>query len=78
MEDRGQVEGSNAVMELLTSKKDINKIFVQVGEKHGRITKVIAKAKEMGIVIVEIQKKKLDEMSETRKSPRNNCDSSTI
>ena len=29
MEDRGQVEGRNAVMELLTSKKDINKIFVQ-------------------------------------------------
>ena len=76
MEDRGQVEGRNAVMELLTSKKDINKIFVQVGEKHGSITKVIAKEKE--IVIVEIQKKKLDEMSETRKSPRNNCDSSTI
>ncbi len=65
MEDKGQVEGRNAVLELLESGKDINKIFVQAGEKHGSITKVLAKAKESRIVIVEMQKRKMDEMSET-------------
>jgi len=65
MEDKGQVEGRNAVMELLESGKDINKIFIQSGEKHGSITKIIAKAKARGVVIVEVQKKKLEEMSET-------------
>ena len=65
MEDKGQVEGRNAVIELLDSGKDINKIFVQAGEKHGSITKVLAKAKESRIVVVEMQKRKMDEMSET-------------
>ena len=65
MEDKGQVEGRNAVLELLESGKDINKIFIQAGEKHGSITKVLAKAKESRIVVVEMQKRKMDEMSET-------------
>ena len=45
MQELGQVEGRNAVMELINSNKDINKIFVQTGERHGSITKIIAKAK---------------------------------
>lgn len=57
------VEGRNAVLELLESGKDINKIFVQRGEKHGSIHKIIAKAKENKVVMVEVQKSKLDEMS---------------
>ena len=78
MQENGQVEGRNAVMELLESGKDINKIFIQSGEKHGSITKIIAKAKARGVVIVELQKKKLEEMSETRKSSRNNSDCASI
>ena len=60
------VEGRNPVLELLESGKDINKIFVQAGEKNGSITKIIAKAKEKRVVMVEVQKSKLDEMSETK------------
>ena len=30
-----QVEGRNSVLELLESGKDINKIFIEKGEKHG-------------------------------------------
>ena len=30
-----QIEGRNSVLELLESGKDINKIFVTKGEKHG-------------------------------------------
>lgn len=66
MDENGQVEGRNAVSELLDSDKDINKIFVQAGEKHGKIVEVIAKAKKTGVVVVETSKKKLDEMSETK------------
>ena len=61
-----QVEGRNSVLELLESGKDINKILVQVGEKHGSINKIIAKAKENKIVIVQIEKSKLDKISETK------------
>jgi 23S rRNA (guanosine2251-2'-O)-methyltransferase len=60
-----QVEGRNSVLELLESDNDINKLYVQSGEKHGAIIKIIAKAKERKIVISEIDKNKLDQMSET-------------
>lgn len=65
MEDENQVEGRNAVLELLESGRDINKIFVQNGEKHGSITKIISKAKANKVVVVEVQKRKLDEMSKS-------------
>lgn len=60
-----QVEGRNAVIELLESGKDINKIFISNGEKNGSIKKIIAIAKERGIVLVEISKNKLNEMAQT-------------
>ena len=60
-----QVEGRNSVLELLESEKDINKIFVARGEKQGSINKIIGRAKGRGIVLVEIEKNKLDEMSQT-------------
>jgi 23S rRNA (guanosine2251-2'-O)-methyltransferase len=60
-----QVEGRNSVLELLESDNDINKLYIQSGEKHGAIIKIIAKAKEKKIVISEIDKNKLDQMSET-------------
>ena len=57
------VYGRNAILELLKSGKDINKIFVQKGEKHGSINEIIAKAKEQRIVVVETEKSKLDNMT---------------
>lgn len=60
------IEGRNPVLELIESGKDINKIFVQAGERNGSITKIIAKAKEKRIILVEVQKSKLDEISETK------------
>ena len=59
------VEGRNAVLELLNSERDINKIFVQAGEKHGSINKIIAIAKENKVVVKEVEKSKLDFMSKT-------------
>ena len=60
-----QIEGRNSVMELLESGKDINKIYVAKGEKHGSINKIISKAKENKIVTVEIEKTKLYKMAQT-------------
>ena len=59
-----QVEGRNSVLELLESGKDINKIFITKGEKHGSINKIIAKAKERKIIIVEKEKSKMNEMAQ--------------
>ena len=60
-----QIEGRNSVLELLESDKDINKIFVEKGEKHGSINKIIAIAKEKRIVIVEVDRNKLNQMSQS-------------
>ena len=57
------VAGRNAVLELLKSDKDINKIFVERGEKHGSINEIIAKARDARIVLVEVDKTKLDMMT---------------
>lgn len=60
-----QVEGRNAVLELLESDRDINKIFISDGEKHGSINKIIALAREKKIIINEVTKAKLNQMSQT-------------
>ena len=58
-----QIEGRNSVLELLESGRDINKIFVQNGEKHGSINKIIAIAKQRKILISEISKEKINQMA---------------
>ena len=61
-----QVEGRNSVLELLESKKDINKIFITRGERHGSINKIIALAKENKVIVVEKEKRQMDEMAQTQ------------
>ena len=60
-----QVEGRNSVIELLQSDRDINKVYIANGEKHGSIYKIIALAKERKVVVVEIEKSKLNQMAQT-------------
>ena len=60
-----QVEGRNSVLELLESGKDINKIYITRGEKHGSINKIIAKARERKIIIVEKDKRQMQEIAQT-------------
>lgn len=61
-----QVEGRNAVLELLESGRDINKILVANGEKHGSIHKILAIAKERKIIVTEIEKNKLNQIAQTQ------------
>lgn len=62
-----QIEGRNAVLELLEADKDINKIYIAKGEKHGSISKIISMAKQKKIIVTEIEKQKMNQMSETQK-----------
>ena len=49
----------------MESDRDINKIYVSDGEKHGSINKIIALAKEKKVIINEVSKAKLNQMSQT-------------
>ena len=60
-----QVEGRNAVMELLLSERDVNRIWIAKGEKHGSIYKIIGIAKERKIPIVEVERGKINQMAQT-------------
>ena len=66
-EDSLHLEGRNAVLEALKSERDIDKILIQQGNTEGSIKKIIAEAKNRGIVIQTVAKSKLDELSETKK-----------
>lgn len=57
------VSGRNAVRELLMGERDIDKIFVQRGEREGSITQLIGMAGERKIPIIEADKSKLDAMT---------------
>ena len=60
-----QVEGRNAVLELLEAGKDINKLYIESGEKFGSINKIIALAKENKVLISYIDKNKMKQMAQT-------------
>ena len=61
-----QIEGRNSVLELLESGKDINKIFIAKGEKHGSINKIINIAKQNKVIIVEAERAELNQMAQTK------------
>ena len=62
-EDESVVVGRNPVMELLKSDRDVEKLYIQRGEREGSVTKIFALAKKKNIVISEVDKKRLDELS---------------
>ncbi len=64
-EENFKIEGRNPVMEALKAHRNIDKIYVQKGERKGSICKIISLAKAEKIVITQVEKQKLDSMSET-------------
>ncbi|MDR0999288.1 MAG: 23S rRNA (guanosine(2251)-2'-O)-methyltransferase RlmB [Clostridiales bacterium] len=56
------VAGRNAVLEALSGEA-IDKIYVKQGERHGSIIKIIAIARERGIVVVEERHGELDKLA---------------
>lgn len=61
-----KIEGRNPVTEAIKSGRTIDKILVQSGEKNGSIRKIIALAREKKIVISEVDRARLDKLSETK------------
>ena len=57
------VSGRNAVRELLESGRDIEKIYIQSGEREGSVNQLIGIASERRLQIVEVDKRKLDQLS---------------
>ncbi len=63
-----QLEGRNPVLEAINSGKTIDKIIVKKGEIEGTLRVIVAKAIERGIIVQEVDKNKMAEMSMS-----NNC-----
>lgn len=58
----GIIVGRNAVKELLADGRDVEKIYVQRGEREGSINQLIGIASERKIPIIELDRQKLDRM----------------
>lgn len=62
MEDK--IMGRNPVLEAIRSGRSIDKILIKKGKYEGSIVPIIKKAKEVGIVLQEVDKAKLDVAAE--------------
>ncbi|SEF95937.1 23S rRNA (guanosine2251-2'-O)-methyltransferase [Caloramator fervidus] len=60
------IEGRNPVIEALKSGRTIEKLYVSKGDVEGSIKMIISMAKERGIVVNEVDRRRLDDMSITR------------
>ena len=57
------VLGRNAVRELLSSGRDIDKIYIQSGEREGSILALLGEVSARKIPVVEVDKQKMDRMA---------------
>lgn len=67
MEKRGEglIEGRNAVTEALRAGTPLDKIYVARGETDRTLGRIAAEAKKAGVVVVDVDRRKLDGMSAT-------------
>ena len=61
--DECTVYGRNAVKELLAGGRDIEKLYIQSGEREGSVNLLIGIASERKIPIVEVDRQKLDNLA---------------
>lgn len=59
------IEGRNAVTEALRAGRSIDKIYIAKGEVDKTLGHIASKARDMGIVVTEADRRKLDAMSVT-------------
>lgn len=57
------IAGKNPVLEALRSTRDINKIWIAEGVKKSGINEVLDLAKERGVIVQFVPKKKVDQLS---------------
>lgn len=60
---KDKIAGRNPVLEALKSGREIDKIFIKKGQPDGSLRPLVKKARDRGIIISEVDKKKLDELS---------------
>ncbi len=58
------ISGRNPVLEVLKSDKEIEKLYVLKGDLKGSIKKILGMAKDKGIIIQQVDKNKLESLSE--------------
>jgi 23S rRNA (guanosine2251-2'-O)-methyltransferase len=56
--------GKNPVLEALKSGREINKIWIAEGSQRGQMQSIIQLAKQAGVLIQYVPKKKMDQMAE--------------
>ena len=64
MKMQDKIIGRNPVMEAIRSGREIEKIFIKKGGAEGSIVSIIKKARDNGIIVTEVDKQKLDSLSE--------------
>ena len=64
-ENEGLLEGRNAVMEALRSGRTIDKLYLAAGDTDHGLTRIASLAKQAGIVVTQVDRRKLDQMSVT-------------
>lgn len=64
-ENENIIEGRNPVIEVLKSGRTVEKLFVAKGAIEGSLKVILSMAKDNGIVVSEVDRKKLDDMSTT-------------
>ena len=65
-ENENQLEGRNALTEALRSGRTIDKVFIASGDTDRALQHLAAQAKQAGAVVVPVDRRKLDAMSQTR------------
>ena len=63
--NENQIEGRNALTEALRSGRTIDKVFIAAGETDRALQRLAADAKEAGAVVVPVDRRKLDFMSQS-------------
>ena len=63
--NESKIEGKNAVMEALKAGRTIDKVYIVRGEADKSLKFIASKAKAAGAVVSEVDRRKLDFMSET-------------
>jgi 23S rRNA (guanosine2251-2'-O)-methyltransferase len=63
--NEGKIEGKNAVMEALKAGRPIDKVYIARGEGDKTLGFIASKARAAGAVVSEVDRRKLDFMSET-------------
>jgi 23S rRNA (guanosine2251-2'-O)-methyltransferase len=64
-ENENIIEGRNPVIEVMKSTRTVEKLLIAKGNVEGSIKMILGMARDKGIVVSEVDRKKLDDMSST-------------